>query len=101
MDCGRRQVRGNGPDPPWTDGARVVGISRWSVRRRAVVVGPLQGAGSRICRQGVDNRGEIYAMKQTRRTMTKATLSERQSKILEFIGKFIAARGFPPSVRDI
>jgi len=33
--------------------------------------------------------------------MTKATLSERQSKILEFIGKFIAARGFPPSVRDI
>src|SRR4051794_5483695 len=89
------------PQPSVDGRSEGVGISRWSVRRRAAVVGPLQGAGSRICRQGVDNRGEIYAMKQTRRTMTKATLSERQSKILEFIGKFIAARGFPPSVRDI
>ncbi len=33
--------------------------------------------------------------------MAKSTLSERQSKILEFIRKFIDDRGFPPSVRDI
>ena len=33
--------------------------------------------------------------------MAKTALSERQTKIYEFIRKFINERGFPPSVRDI
>ena len=33
--------------------------------------------------------------------MAKANISDRQTKILEFIRKFIDAHGFPPSVRDI
>jgi len=33
--------------------------------------------------------------------MAKNTLSERQAKILDFLGHFIDAHGFPPSVRDI
>ncbi len=33
--------------------------------------------------------------------MIKTTLSDRQAKILEFLGHFIREHGFPPSVRDI
>jgi repressor LexA len=33
--------------------------------------------------------------------MAKANISDRQTKILDFIRKFIDAHGFPPSVRDI
>lgn len=51
----------------------------------------------RICLEKL-NAFPVYAAVYAK---TRSHLTERQSEVLEFIRRYLAERGFPPSVRNI